>query len=283
MLDYRIQTFLTLCETMNYRVTAQKLHITQPAVTQHIHYLEELYQCKLFEYNHKQLHLTKEGAILRDYSNSMNYQERKLLQALKPEEGVTLAIGATKTIGEYVLAEQIEQFLQNPANHLTVEIDNTNNILHLLDRGKIDFALVEGYFDREKYANSLYRKEAFVGFCSATHPFAGKTIPLEEILRENVIVREAGSGTRDILEQLLAGQNYNLSGFKRVTTIASFGLLMDLVARNCGITFAYRAAGKHNPFLSEFEIEGLKTEREFNYVYLKQPEDHSTPLLTHFL
>ena len=40
MLDYRIETFLTLCETMNYRITAERLNITQPAVTQHIHYLE---------------------------------------------------------------------------------------------------------------------------------------------------------------------------------------------------------------------------------------------------
>lgn len=49
MLDYRIDTFLTLCESMNYRKTAEILHISQPAVTQQIHYLENQYGQKLFQ------------------------------------------------------------------------------------------------------------------------------------------------------------------------------------------------------------------------------------------
>ena len=51
MLDYRTETFLTLYEGMNYRRTAERLQMTQPGVTQHIHYLENYYGVKLFVYD----------------------------------------------------------------------------------------------------------------------------------------------------------------------------------------------------------------------------------------
>ena len=65
MLDFRMDTFLNLCGTMNYTKTAKKLCITQPAVTQHIHYLEHYYGCRLFEYKNKTLTLTPQGKILK--------------------------------------------------------------------------------------------------------------------------------------------------------------------------------------------------------------------------
>ena len=62
MLDFRIQTFLTLCETLSYTKTAALLHITQPTVTQHIQFLENEYGCKLFCYSRKSLSLTERGS-----------------------------------------------------------------------------------------------------------------------------------------------------------------------------------------------------------------------------
>ena len=65
MLDYRVLTFLALYDEMNYRRTAEKLNMTQPGVTQHIHYLENYYGVKLFEYNGKTLTKTKNAEIPR--------------------------------------------------------------------------------------------------------------------------------------------------------------------------------------------------------------------------
>lgn len=268
MIDYRMHTFLTVCKTMNYRAAAEHLNITQPGVSQHIHYLEEHYGCKLFIYNGKHLSMTPQAEILKRHAEIMHYQEQCLLQALTPKAGHTLNIGATKTIGEYVIAEQISAFLNEPENKITVEIDNTVRILNLLDQGILDFALIEGYFDRNKYDSLLYRKEPFVGFCSATHPFAGKEVDPTSLWKENLIVREEGSGTRNILQQLLHGHNRSFEDFTRVTCISNFGLLERLVADGSGITFAYHAAGAGNPTLSSFRVKDWNTYREFNYVYL---------------
>ena len=70
MLDPRWHTFLVLCETMNYTRAAERLCLTQPAVTHHIHYLEAHYGCRLFTYQGKTLRLTPAGARLREFTRS---------------------------------------------------------------------------------------------------------------------------------------------------------------------------------------------------------------------
>ncbi len=268
MIDYRMHTFLTVCSTMNYRVAAELLNITQPSVSQHIHYLEEHYGCKLFLYNGRELSMTPEAEKLKYHAQIMHSQEKRLLQDLIPHKGHTLSIGATKTIGEYVITEQIAAFLKEPDNKITVEIDNAARILEMLNQGLLEFALIEGYFDRSRYDSILYRKEPFLGFCSTSHPFAGKEVSLDALWAENILVREEGSGTRNILQQLLHAHNHSLDDFTRVTCISNFGLLEQLAAQGCGITFAYAAAGNNNPSLHSFRVTGWNIFREFNYVFL---------------
>lgn len=268
MTDYRFETFLCLCETMNYRLTAQRLNITQPAVTQHIKSLEQDYGCRLFIYDRRKLSMTAEAEMLRRHAHSLIYQEQKLRQSLGHARPRTLNIGATKTIGEYVIRRQIERILETPDIRLNLEIDNTVNILRHIDEGRLDFALVEGYFHRGAYAHKLYRREPFVGFCALAHPFAGRRVALKELWPENLLVREQGSGTRSILEKMLEGENRSLDDFKSVNSISNFGLLEHLVSRGRGITFAYRAVGEENQALAEFMVEGWDISREFNYVYL---------------
>ena len=64
MLDYRTETFLTVCKTLNFTTAAKQLNITQPAVSQHIHFLEKQYNTTLFAYKNKELSLTPSGQIL---------------------------------------------------------------------------------------------------------------------------------------------------------------------------------------------------------------------------
>ena len=86
MLDYRMDTFLSLCETQSYTKTAEHLHLTQPSVTQHIKYLEHFYQCPLFHYDGKRVEMTEAGQYLRDkviLQRAQNVEIRKRLQTLQ--------------------------------------------------------------------------------------------------------------------------------------------------------------------------------------------------------
>ena len=271
MIDTRIETFLTLCRVMNYRKTAELLNMTQPAVTQHIHFLEEQYGCKLFRYDRRTLTMTKEAELLQKYAENVLYQEKKLKAELEQSDGVSLSIGATKTFGEYVIGDHVSAFLSEPDHRISVTVENTETLLTDLSAGKIDFALIEGYFDRSRYTSRLYRKEPFVGLCGKGHLFANKTIPIDKIWCENLLLREEGSGTRDILGQLLTESNHSFSNFERITTISNFGLITKLLENNNCITFAYRAVGENSDALAEFCIKGWNVSREFNYIYLDTP------------
>lgn len=82
MLDFRVETFLTVCETMNFTRAAQLLHITQPAVSQHIHALETQYSTRLFLYEGKQLRLTEAGQLFLQTAATMRHDVRRLQEAL---------------------------------------------------------------------------------------------------------------------------------------------------------------------------------------------------------
>lgn len=264
-----METFMTLCETMNYRQAAERLHISQPAVTQHIQYLEAYYGCKLFTYDGRRVEKTEQAALLERRTHAMNYQEARLREDLRMRQAPSLSIGATKTIGEFVIVEHVSRYLDVPGNRLSVDVDNTARILERLNRGKLDFAIVEGYYSRSEYEDRLYHKEPFVGLCAREHPLAGRTIPLDELWGEELLLREKGSGTREILENFLNERSHAVTDFARVTCIGNLGLMERLLERKRGITFAYAAAASGNGRLARFSVEGWELHREFNYVFLR--------------
>ena len=269
MLDYRIDTFLTLCESMNYRKTAEMLHISQPAVTQQIHYLENQYGQKLFQYENRRLVKTEAAAILEQYARAAKLQQQDLLEKLESSPIHTLRIGATKTIGDYYLKEDIRRYLQSPDNALTLIVYNTEHLLRLLEENELDFSVVEGFFDKTRFDNILLRREPFVGICRKDHPFAGREVTMEELLQQTIIHREAGSGTRAILEQELRGYNESLQRFQRHICISSFNIILDLVKQGFGVSFVYNILADSDPALAKFSIRGESVVREFNVVYLK--------------
>lgn len=268
MLDYRILTFLKLCETMNYRITAEELNMTQPAVTQHIHYLEEEYMCKLFIYNRKKLEKTNQAILLEEYARSAYYNELYLKRKIKSENKIKINIGATKTIGEFVIGEKVKKLVKDEKYDISLTIDNTENLIKLMELNKLDFILVEGIFNKNKYGYKLYKKDEFIGICSKNHRFNENSIKFEELFEEDIIIREEGSGTRGIFEQFLSENSFSLDFFKKKITINNFNLIKELVSSDCGISFVYSSVVNKNNTIGKFYFKN-KIEREFNYLFLK--------------
>ena len=148
-------------------------------------------------------------------------------------------------------------------------MDNTRHLLELVEEIALDFAVVEGFFDKSRYDNILLRREPFVGICRKDHPFAGQEVTIDELLQETIIHRENGSGTRAILEQELSGYNESLLRFPRHICISSFNIILDLVKQGLGISFVYGILAESDPDLATFSLQGETVVREFNVVYLK--------------
>ena len=132
-MDTKLHTFLILCQTMNYRLAAERLHLSQPAVTKQIQSLEQALQTKLFYYDGHILHKTEKCLLLERFAISQQYQFEELLLAIADKKRLRLRIGATKTIGDYVLLDAIKNYLSNPHHELTMVVDNTKHLLQLLE------------------------------------------------------------------------------------------------------------------------------------------------------
>lgn len=273
MLDLRWNTFLVLCETMNYTRAAERLCLTQPAVTHHIHYLEDHYGCRLFSYEGKVLRLTEAGVKLREYTRSLAYNSRKVEESMMAPKPLSLRIGASKTIGEFVVASKVERFLRDyPEASFSLSVDNTQVLLRMLEAGKLDFVLVEGFFEGSRYETTLYRKEEFFGICPPGHRFAGRAISLTELESERILIREPGSGTRAIFEEALRRENRTLKSYPNVATISDFSTIKSLVADGWGVSFLYAPAASKELAcgkLARFDLAGLPMSGVFSFVCLK--------------
>lgn len=269
MVDYRIRTFLALYEQMNYRRTAELLRMSQPAVTQQIHALEREYGCPLFVYDGRRLHRTPQADQVAEFARVAVYNEQRMLRELGRPQVRAVRLGATKTIGEFVIADDLCRFLRRPDRTLEVTVDNTETLLGLIGREKLDFALVEGRFDKSRYGFRRFARAPFVGMCHRSHPFAGRTVRCEELARQSVILREPGSGTRAILEDALRELGCPPDRFARVICASSFSLIVRMLREGLGVSFAYSAVCAGQPDIATFHLEGLSETREFNFVFLK--------------
>ena len=245
MLDFRMETFLTVCKYMNFTHAAEELHITQPAVSQHIRYLEEHYETPLFYRKKKKLTLTSAGELLLSALETMQNDEYTLKNRMK--ESVTnkkiLTFGVTMTIGEYAILPSLASFIKaHPDTDIHVRYGNTQTLLTCLQEGTIDFALVEGYFLQEKYETRIFKTDDYIAVASAKHSFQQPIHTLHDLTKERLIIREQGSGTRAILTRTLSLKNMTVRDFSNLVEVENIHTIVSLLREDCGISFLYRSA-----------------------------------------
>ena len=276
MLDFRTDTFLKVCETMNYTEAARMLHITQPAVSQHIRFLEKEYNTHLFAYHNKQLYLTPAGEILRKRLMTMKNDQLAIRNEIENdvEKREALSIGVTMTIGEYAIVDKIAEFLiRHPEMNLHIHYGNTMQLLELLDKGVINLALVEGNYPKEKYGHKNYSLEDYVAVCAADHTFETEhPDTLRNLVKERLLVREPGSGTRNILEELLLARGMEINDFKRYIEVENMHTIIGLLKRDCGISFMYKIAVADElkaGTLREIQLTDFKMQHDFDFIWEK--------------
>ncbi len=273
MLDFRLDTFLAVCKHLNFTRAAKELNITQPAVSQHIRYLQELYQVKLFKHIGKKIELTKEGQYLQNIAMTLKHDDIFLKEKLTNKTKQKLSFGTTLTVGHYLLLDTLVEYIKcNPNISLSMYILNTKQLLHKINTGKIDFAMVEGYFSRTEFDYLVYSKEQYIAIASNNCMIEDKQYTIEELFEQRIIVREPGSGSGDILERYLLERNYTLSEFKDVMVINNIQAMLAFVEADCGISFVYKKAVEkelQEGKIKEISIKDFDIQHDISLVWRK--------------
>ena len=276
MIDFRLKTFIDLCETKSYTKTAKNLSITQPAVSQHIKLLEEKYNLKLFDYMSKKLVLTQEGIDFLCNVQKLQTMSINIEHHLKDSNTrhKSLVFGATRTIGEFYLPKYLKDYLRlYPKDNLSMVVNNTKFLLENLNKGNIEFAIIEGHFDKAEYETYLVSKEKLVAIASPLNKLTLKqSISFEDLCKETLIIREKGSGSREIFEIHLYENNYSYESFNHIVEIGNINVIKDLIKDNLGVSIMYEKAAQKEISKKELvilDINNMNLYHEFNFIFLK--------------
>lgn len=271
MLDPKLQTFMLLAQCKSTVQCAERLHITQPAVSQHIKALERQYNTSFFVKEGRRLVLTEQGYRFEQLCRRLFTLDEQITKEMAQCGTPFIKFGATLSISEglmpSVLPRLMDQFSQVK---FSMRQENTTALLSQLEHGALDFALIEGNFDHRRYTYFPFFTSRFVGLCSPDSPYANCT-HLEEALSSPLILRESGSGTRDIFESECHAHNFTVQDFATICEIEHIATLLELVSHGKGITFAYEIAAA--PLLTQkrlciIPLQDFTLERDFHFVCL---------------
>lgn len=275
MIDDKLHTFLCVAQTMNFSKAAELLHITQPAVSQHIKALESQYGVSLFSDRRKDMKLSEGGELLLAYATEMNRLQQSVAVQMQTIQGRNriYRVGATMTIGGYVLPKILGKHkLAHPKVDIQLTVDNTETVIEQMIRGDLILGMVEGPFPQDRFASALYRKDELVVAVAPEHPLAGKrVVSLERLMGEPLILREQGSGTRLVFEKAITQAGYAIEDANVHMEIGNIHALVSLVESNLGVTVISRDAIADllkSGTLCEVSISGMRIFREYRFIYL---------------
>lgn len=272
MLDYRVETFLAVCQTRNYTRAAEQLNITQPAVSQHIKYLEEYFGVKLFDLKGKQVTITSEGEEVYHLARILKLNIMKFKEHLLTDTGIKeISVGATRTIGEFIMPPIIAAYVKKYPNRLMkMKVDSTASLLEKVRYGEMDFAFIEGPFDEQDFHALEFMEERYIPVCSPEFELSGREVTIDELMRYPLILKEDTRDGGSEIEQWLSQINHSIDNFKVVHLVNNLPVIKEMVKNNIGISFLYETSVREellNGSLVSIPIKNYDVKRKFKFVY----------------
>ncbi|MDM5231013.1 LysR family transcriptional regulator [Lysinibacillus pakistanensis] len=267
-----LKTFITLVEVNNFTKTSEILHISQPSVSLHIKNLEQELQTTLFIRSPKSVQITPTGEILYNRAKqimAITEQAKEEILAYHHEIQGTLIIGASFTIGEYILPPIIASLQQQfPQLELQIIIGNTKEIIQYTKLLQVDIGLIEGQaHDHELIIKPFMQDELFI-VCASNHPLTKEsTITVEDLQQQNWVAREEGSGTRYYLDHLFRANGLQV---RSLLTVSSNQGVKESVIQGLGLSLLSASVIQRELKSGDIKILHLGEQhfmRTFSYLY----------------
>lgn len=274
---HQLHIFYTVAEQGSFSAAAQALHMTQPAVTMQIQSLEDYFGSKLLVRSTKRVELTEAGQVLYPYAKQsielMRDAEKAMSRLTYMLEG-RLQLGASLTIGEYVLPRLLGPFAkQYPHISIALKVMNTTQIIDEIVGHQLNFGLVEAPVHHPDMMFEPVMEDELKLIAPAGHPLAERRrVTLQEVVGYPFVLREKGSGTRQVMEAVLMDRGFEPDRIEAVMELGSTGAVKSAVESGIGITIISPSSVKHEQalgLLKVIDIEDAEFKRQFYSVHLK--------------
>ncbi len=279
MENFRLRVFRAVARHLNFRIAAEELLLTQSAVTQQIKALESELDVPLFDRAGGRVSLTPAGVALLPFANQLAVLAQEAREAVAATTGAQvgrLALGASQTIGQYLLPRLIAGFLQeNPRIEISVMGGNTQTILEALVDHRVQLCLIEGPAMRRDVHVEPFMEDHMVCVVPAGHEWADEELDVNELERATLVTRELGSGSRRIVEQALEQAGLEVKKLRLAMTFDSTEGLLSAVEAGLGIAFVSRWAVRNQLALGTLKlarVRGLNLKRMFSLATVAGPE-----------
>ena len=263
MENFRLKVFRTLARQLNFRRAAEELRLTQPAVTGQIKALEEELGFALFDRSGGRVTLTPQGSILLNYADRLHLLADEAMQALAASSGRSagrLAVGASQTIGQYLLPNLLAGFLRlHPQVEITVLGGNTEEVLEALASHQVELALIEGPTMRTDIRTEPFLEDHMVLVVPAGHAWANTPIEPADLAGAPLLTREHGSGSRRVVEAALEAAGIRVKDLHYRLTLDSTEGLLSAVEAGLGIAFVSRWAVRNQLSLGTLRIAPVRS------------------------
>lgn len=268
-----LHVFLLVAEYEHVTRAAEELALTQPAVTRIIHGLEQEAGLPLFERQGRRIALTNAGRIVQAYARRIIALERELeesLASMRDVEAGEVTISASKTTGVYLLPPIIARFRKlHPRISLNLWIHNSHGVTEQVLDWRADIGLVEGDITAlppELAVEVITSDELVLVIAPKHHWSAFSTVTPEMLGESELILREQGSGTREVIERALQQQGVQVSP---LLTVPENETIKQLVMRGTGAAILPAVVVQREIMtldLLRVPITGIDLHREFSLV-----------------
>ena len=287
MENFRLRVFRAVAEELSFRKAAEALHLSQPAVSQHVRALEEEAGVQLFDRargagHGSQISLTEAGRVLLKYASAAAetmVEARRALSALNDETVGELRLGASTTVAQYLLPRILGAFLkQYPQVKLSLVSGNTEKIVEAVAEKKISLGIIEGPAMRREVKTERMAQDEMVLIASPNHEWAlrkGAAIERKELAKGPLLLRERGSGSRRVVERALKKLGLPQRSLQVAMELDSTEAIISGVEAELGVGFvSLWALGKALRLgtVKVVAVKGLEIRRDFSFAWLAGAE-----------
>src|SRR3954452_2294756 len=266
----QLAAFIAVVERRSFSQAAEQLGVTQPAVSLQIRSLEKRLGMQLLDRSGRLVEPTEAGRRLYRSAQRLLALEQQLLAELGEEVAGELAgrleLGASTGPGGTVMPVVLAEFQRaHPGVHVALSVSDTQRVVEQVARRELELGVVGAARRHRGVVFEPFLRDPVVLVCPPGHPFAGRTVGLDELHDANLIAMQEGAGVRQLLEDELRGKGTRLRDLGVRLELGLQESVLSAVRAGHGVTFISRrsvgadlAAGT----LAEARVEGLELERD---------------------